>query len=175
MAQFFLQIGSCPVSSATVMEEERYAEALDTLVVACVDIAVLHKKSILLGRRSRYPYPDWWILGGRIFRGEFFEDSARRILRREGNLVIEDKARFRRIGLANFLWKERAQLPAENGSQQISITMLVKVDDGEVSQIEPDDEYTEFRWVPVRDIKDGEFHEYVKECAASVEYLDLEK
>ena len=113
MAQFFLQIGSCPVSSAMVMEEERYAEALDTLVVACVDIAVLHKKSILLGRRSRHPYPDWWILGGRMFRGEFFEDSARRILRREGNLVIEDKARFRRIGLANFLWKERDQLPAE--------------------------------------------------------------
>lgn len=173
--RFALQSGKCPVSSATLLEEEKYAEALDVLVIACVDIAVIHKGSILLGKRSRHPYPDWWILGGRMFRGEYFENSAKRILERESGILVEDETRFRKIGIANFLWEERAQEPAENGSQQISITMVVDVNDEEALQVRPNDEYSEFKWVPIIDAKKNGFHQYVKECVETVEFLNLGK
>lgn len=173
--RFILEIGECPVTPIPVMQEEKYAEALDALVVACVDIVLVHKGLILLGERSRHPHPDWWILGGRMFRGEYFEDTAQRILAAEGGITVKDKDRFRKIGVANFLWNERAQWPAGNGSQQISITTLLLLKEEEIELLTHNDEYNQFSWVSTETIKKGDFHQYVKECAEVVEYFSLEK
>ena len=56
-----------------------YLEFLRTMPVACVDVAVVDGGQVLLVRRAVAPAKgQWWLPGGRIFKGETMRDAARR-------------------------------------------------------------------------------------------------
>ncbi|MEK6883755.1 MAG: NUDIX domain-containing protein, partial [Nanoarchaeota archaeon] len=79
------------------LSEENYAMVLDNVVVTCVDICVINTKGqILLGKRTWYPMPNWWIIGGRMKPGESFNESASRNIKRELGLNISPD-RFERL------------------------------------------------------------------------------
>jgi len=70
------------------IEQKLYNDILNNIPIACVDIAVIVDGSILLVRRKDAPAKgEWWLPGGRIFKGETMKDAAKRKALEEVGLI----------------------------------------------------------------------------------------
>lgn len=133
-------------SHASYLSDDLYSIVLDNIVVTCVDCVILHQGKMLLGKRTREPQPDWWVIGGRMLPGESFIDAAIRNSHRELSIELT-AARFDYLGAYSFVWEKRAQPPVENGCHMVSVVMVVRISEEEVGEIQTNDEYNELRWV----------------------------
>ncbi len=155
-ARHFVEKGF--VSHAKFMDDELYAQALDSIVFACVDIAVINDKGeILLGKRSREHMPDWWIIGGRMKPGESFQEAASRNIQRELTITV-DQNRFNYLCTYSCAWAKRAQPPITNGSHAVSITMILQINADEIKPIRHNDEYTALKWVGLEKVARSEMY-----------------
>ncbi len=92
-------------------------------------------------------HPDWWVIGGRMRKGELIEQALRRNIQGELRLDIsEDRLRLI-IGYYNLIWDTRAQEPTTNGCHVFSITTAVQLTDEEKACMQLNEEYTESQWV----------------------------
>lgn len=128
------------------LPEEVYGEALDSLVVACVDVILIFNNQILIAKRKWQPQPDWWIIGGRMRKGELYEEAAQRNIYRELNLVIEPE-RLELFHFYNFIWDKRAQKPADNGCHTLSVVMLLRLTEAEAAALTLNEEYENAIWL----------------------------
>lgn len=139
-------------SHAKFMSEQAYGESLDSLVIACVDIAVINDLGeMLLGLRSREPLPDWYIIGGRMKPGESFKEAASRNIQRELGIEV-DATRFQYLCTCSYVWARRTQHPQNNGSHTVSIIMLLRIARDEISLLTPNDEYENIQWMKLEKI-----------------------
>ena len=61
-----------------------YRQILETMPIPCVDIAIVANGAVLLVRRKDAPaVGQWWLPGGRVFKGEMMRDAAIRKAREE--------------------------------------------------------------------------------------------
>ncbi len=64
--------------------QEDYNKILQTMPIACIDITVVSGGSVLLVKRKDAPAKgQWWVLGGRILKGEMMRDCAIRKTKEE--------------------------------------------------------------------------------------------
>jgi len=131
----------------TFMSDSAYAEALDSLVICCADAAVLHEGLWLIAKRAWEPLPDWWVIGGRMRKGELIEQALRRNLRRELRLDIPEDRLQSIIGYYSMIWDTRAQEPIENGCHLFSITAAIHLTAKEKARIQLNEEYADSQWV----------------------------
>jgi len=70
--------------------EEEYARIMGVLPILCVDVVVQNSKcEYLLIRRANEPLKDlWWIIGGRVLKGETLDQAAARKVREEVGLTV---------------------------------------------------------------------------------------
>ncbi|RAQ93940.1 NUDIX domain-containing protein [Thermogemmatispora tikiterensis] len=129
------------------LPEDIYAQALDALVICCVDAALLSRGHWLIARRVQEPHSDWWVIGGRMRKGELIEEALRRTLRREIQLDLPEERLRHIIGYYNLIWDTRAQEPVSNGCQLFSITVAVSLTEEEREQLALNEEYGEAQWV----------------------------
>jgi len=143
--QHFLEKGF--TSRASWLSDAEYAQVLDNFVIAAVDIVVINEKQeMLLGKRTRFPQKDWWVMGGRMKPGESFEETASRVVDQELGIAVGAE-RFRYLCTYSVVWAKRDQHPRENGVHTIVATMLLLLTRSEVSKIKLiPQEYEEFRW-----------------------------
>ena len=150
-----------------------YKHLVTKTVVVCVDILVLKvvwkdgKPTIhaLLGKRTRNPAPHYFIIGGRLWRGETFEEAAMRNLKRELGLKIKNRRRFQNLVTNNYLWDTSAQSKNE-GSHTVGITMVIMITDEEAATIVPNDEYADLKWLPLTKIAmDERYHPAIRDIA----------
>jgi ADP-ribose pyrophosphatase YjhB (NUDIX family) len=134
------------------MPETAYAQALDHLVLVCVDCIPLHAGRIMLSRRVRPPQPDWWINGGRMRKGETYGEAASRLMQREIGLSLEPR-RFQSLGFYSLIWDERAQPPCDNGCHVLSVTHNVELASHEVASISLNDEYDAAQWIQPAEVE----------------------
>lgn len=71
---------------------EEYREILEVLPILCVDIIAQNSRGeYLLIKRANEPKKDvWWVIGGRVLKGETLEQAAKRKVKEETNLDITD-------------------------------------------------------------------------------------
>ena len=63
---------------------ELYFRILDSVPIACVDIAVVARGGVLLVKRKDAPARgEWWVPGGRVLKGEMMRETAARKAREE--------------------------------------------------------------------------------------------
>jgi len=152
------------------LSDTDYAKALDSVVITCVDIIILCNSGMVLGKRIINPWPGYWIIGGRMIPGETFEEAASRNTKRELGLDI-DPSRFSYFGTYNFIWAKRQQKPKGHGSQNVAITMLLKISEEEWKNIKFDrKEYSSVeRFLPesIRKAKD-DVHPAIRRYAEEV-------
>lgn len=167
-------------SHMTLVDAATYSVILDTVVVACTDICVLDgENNILLGLRQRKPLDDvWWTMGGRMFPGESFGESAARKLIEEIGIRIAP-SRFQFLNLYSWLNGERAQSPQENGCHMIDIMMVVEVKTEEASSIQKNCEYFKLKWwklteVISRDLFISPLKDVVMDLSCFLEHRDEE-
>lgn len=154
----------------TFMSDSTYTEALDALVICCADAAILHQGLWLIARRVWEPLPDWWIIGGRMRKGELIEQALRRNLRRELYLDIPEDRLLNIIGYYNMIWDTRAQEPATNGCHLFSITTAVQLTDEEKACLQLNEEYADAQWVdPIHVIGNADqFHPCLVQVARDI-------
>ena len=70
---------------------------------------------------------------------------AARNISKELGLIISPK-RFSYLGTYSFAWARRRQYPEEHGIHDVSITMVLIVNEKEVLAIKPNEEYKEVKW-----------------------------
>lgn len=128
------------------LPEEVYTQALDSLVIACADIILTFNGQILIGKRRWQPQPDWWIIGGRMCKGELYEEAARRNIHRELGLVIALE-RLKLFNFYNFIWGKRAQNPIDNGCHMLSVVMLLHITEAEMRALTSNEEYETLTWI----------------------------
>jgi len=74
----------------TFIPEEEYARIMEVIPILCVDVAVRNAKGeYLLVRRANEPLKgQWWVIGGRVLKGETLEQAAVRKIREEVGLDV---------------------------------------------------------------------------------------
>ncbi|WP_075164452.1 NUDIX domain-containing protein [Ktedonobacter racemifer] len=152
------------------LPDSTYAAALDALVICCADAALLHQGMWLIAKRAWEPHPDWWVIGGRMRKGELVEQALRRNLRRELHLDIPE-ARLRNIiGYYSQIWDTRAWEPTTNGCHMFSITTAVNLTDEEKASVQLNEEYADSQWVnPLHVIENADhFHPCLVQIARDI-------
>jgi ADP-ribose pyrophosphatase YjhB (NUDIX family) len=152
------------------LSDAAYAEALDALVVCCADVAILHHGLWLIARRAWEPHPDWWVIGGRMRKGELIEQAVRRNVRRELHLDIPEVRLLNIIGYYNTMWDTRAQEPTTNGCHLFSIMTAVHLTADEKARIQLNEEYSDAQWVdPLQVIeRANQFHPCLVQMARDI-------
>lgn len=70
------------------ISQAEYNYILSVLPIACVDVAIVHKGCILLVRRNDKPVQgEWWLPGGRVYKGEMMKEAALRKAQQEVGLT----------------------------------------------------------------------------------------
>jgi len=123
-----------------------FSQALDHLVIACVDLVFTDQNHMLLAKRRTYPQKSWWVIGGRIIAGESPLQAAQRKTEQEAGLKISED-RYRYIGIYSTCFAHRQQAPQNRGLHSLNITYEVPIDKTEKAQICLDStEYDSWQW-----------------------------
>ena len=154
----------------TFMSDATYSEALDALVICCTDAVVLHQGLWLIAKRAWEPQPDWWVIGGRMRKGELIEQALQRNIRRELHLDIALDRLRSIIGYYNQIWDTRAQEPVKNGCHMFSIVTVIHLTSEEKANIQLNEEYTDYQWIdPSHVVEDADhFHPCLVQIAKDI-------
>lgn len=75
-----------------MIPKEQYTQIIEVLPILCVDIIIQNLQGeFLLIKRANEPLKDqWWVIGGRVLKGETLEKAAIRKVEEEVGLKITD-------------------------------------------------------------------------------------
>lgn len=134
---------------------ELYKQILENMPICCVDIVVSHEGKVLLIHRKEEPAKDkWWVVGGRILKGEKLVDAVKRKVREETGLNVEIK---KRVGTYELIFERENSLDARKGTHAIAIVYLVKLLEGQ--SIKLDETSLNYRWI---DNIEEDLDDYIK-------------
>jgi ADP-ribose pyrophosphatase YjhB (NUDIX family) len=144
----------------TFLPDSIYAAVLDALVICCADAAIVHQGLWLIAKRAWEPHPDWWVIGGRMRKGELIEQALQRNLRRELHLDLPEDRLRTIIGYYSQIWNTRAWEPTTNGCHVFSITSAVHLTNEEKERLQLNEEYVDAQWINPTDVIENakQFH-----------------
>ncbi len=121
------------------LTDEEYSRALQTIVIACVDILFIDEttRRIYLAERIAKPVDGMWWIGGRMRVNERREETAERCVLRETGIHL-DPARLVYIGALDFMCGSRQQEPQSMGCHTMSFLYYVKAQPGEMESVSLD-------------------------------------
>lgn len=75
-----------------MIPEDKYMQIIEVLPILCVDIIIKnYKGEHLLIQRAREPLKgQWWVIGGRVLKGETLKNAAIRKIKEETGLDLTD-------------------------------------------------------------------------------------
>lgn len=139
------------VDSDARLPIEVFSQALDHLVITCVDLVFTYEQQVLLAKRRTYPQKSWWVIGGRMIAGESPLQSAQRKAKEEAGLAIAT-GRFNFMGVYSTCFAHRQQAPQDRGLHSLNLTYAVALTDSEKQQLRLDPhEYQEWQWYSNRE------------------------
>ena len=115
---------------------EFYVDIHRSVPLCCVDLVVLYRGKLLFVKRANEPAKgEWWLIGGRVLRGETLVAAARRLLRSEAGLDIE---RVEKLGCDETFFDTD---PFGHGAGTHTINVVLKVTaTGDAVKLDPTSE-----------------------------------
>ncbi|MDM8524784.1 NUDIX hydrolase [Desulfococcaceae bacterium HSG8] len=142
-------------SCTKFIPEELYDAILMYMPIVCVDIAIMFQNTALLVRRKEPPAKDqWWLPGGRVFKGETMREAARRKAREEVGI---DCHVGEMIHTAETIFPDG---PRDIPVHSVNICFLATPISCRFSP-RPDEHHHEYKWT--ESVPAG-LHEYVEKC-----------
>ncbi len=138
----------------TIISEKEYKKILEHVPIACVDLVIAHKNKVLLVLRNKSPAKgNWWLVGGRVLKGESLEDAAARKALEEVGLKVSIE---RKIGFYDTIFEDGPFPDLKTGVHTINVCFLARCVDEE-PQIKIDKTSDHFKWI---DKIDSSLHSY---------------
>ena len=111
-----------------------YKKIIEVLPVLCVDIVISNPRGeYLLIKRAEQPLKgQWWVVGGRVHKGETMEEAAIRKVREEVSLEVESVSL---IGYYEEIFKKNP-FGCSSGLQTVSIVFSTSVDDTQTIKLD---------------------------------------
>ena len=130
-----------PKRNRVFIEQTLFEQIMDCLPIASVEAVIVQDDALLVMKRKNKPVMgEWWFPGGRIRRGESFEEALRREIKEETGL---DLVSFELLNVYCRVFAER---------HDITIAYLCHVKRGEVVL---DGEHSEYAFFPLDDMPVG--------------------
>ena len=148
--------------------DELFSAFLDAMPQVSVEIVLEHDGSVLLVRRTNEPAAgEWFWPGTRLYKGETFEHTVRRLASEELGLAVEIVGR---IGIYSHFW-ETATFPGVESTHTVNVVYHVRPADaaGGLDDLTLDDQHDGYRFV---DRIEPTFHEHVQRYVAESGVLD---
>jgi len=126
-----------------MIPNKMYNEILSNLPILCVDIIIMNNMGqYLLVKRANEPLKnEWWIVGGRVKKGETIKDAAIRKVWEELSLQIND---LEPIGIYEGFF-EKSNQNISGGVHTVSVVFVTKVHH-ESKQIDLDDQSLDWKY-----------------------------
>jgi ADP-ribose pyrophosphatase YjhB (NUDIX family) len=114
--------------SSVYVSDEVYAQAIEAFIVVCADTLIINRtnKTFYLAKRKAKPCANWYMIGGRMRRGEREAQAAQKNFNRETGLSLAEE-RFTFWGLRRFWWKDRQQEPQDKGVDTLNYNFIVEL------------------------------------------------
>lgn len=142
----------------TNIPTDLYHQIISNIPIACVDIAIMRDSSVLLVKRLDEPAKgQWWLPGGRVYKGEMMAQTAKRKALEEVGLDCE-------VGPLIYT-AETVFEDGPNGIPVHSINSCFLLKFIELSEkIHLDHHHSEVWWCNLRFAITQDFHPYVIKC-----------
>ena len=127
-----------------ILPEEIYKEVLRTMVVPCADVVLRNSRGeFLLIKRDREPMKgQWWLIGGRMQKGETIENCAKRKLREE--VGIREVRNIFPMGFYEEFF-EASHFEDTEGIHTISFVFLADIGDDKID-VQLDSQSSDYKW-----------------------------
>ena len=145
-----------------MLSPEAFKEVVRNTPLVSIDLVIENKEGeILLGWRNNLPAKGFWFVpGGRIQKGEHFEDAFKRIVKAETGIEyqLEDTI-F--LGIYEHIYPDENFAGEEGyGTHYIVIAYRIKLDT--IAEL-PKEQHTEYWWAQLDDLlDDANVHENTK-------------
>lgn len=75
-----------------IIPSKQYAQIVEVLPILCVDIIIqnAHDEYLLIKRKNEPRKEQWWVIGGRVRKGEAVEQAAIRKVKEEVGLKVNN-------------------------------------------------------------------------------------
>jgi len=106
---------------------EQYKQILDVLPILCVDVIITNScgEYILVKRKSEPLKDQWWVIGGRVLKGETMEQAVARKVKTEVGLTLRN---LRAIGYFEEVFPD-APFDVRSGLHTVSVVFTGEADD----------------------------------------------
>ena len=73
-----------------MIQSELYRDILEVLPILCIDLVIQNEDGeyLLIKRKNEPLKGEWWVIGGRVVKGETLEECARRKISEELSINI---------------------------------------------------------------------------------------
>lgn len=132
----FIEPGT-PKMEKVFLTDKVYSQALEAMVVVCADAVIVNKekKTFILANRISKPMQGWWVIGGRVMRGEDPLEAIKRKFKQETGLNIPTK-RFEFVTFIRHQWRNRQQKPQNKPVDDISYTFAIELNKKEIAKLQ---------------------------------------
>ncbi len=143
-----------------MIPEELYKEIHKNMPLICVDVILkTEDNGVLMIKRDKEPArSQWWIIGGRINKGETLEDCARRKVQEEIGLTLNGM-KLIKSGYETIF--ERDPFGHGEGTHSINTCYLAEISNEELAKIQLDQNHSGYKIF--HDVEDT-WHPYLKEA-----------
>ena len=119
--------------------------------IACIDVVIVKNNKILLCKRTNKPAQgEFWLPGGRVYKGETLAEAVSRKTLQETDLQTQ---KIKKIGIDETMFEDG---PFGSSTHTINVIYLVTTKKGEVIN---DLQHDEYLWA---DLKTKNLHPYVR-------------
>jgi len=82
------------------IEESLYKDIIRSIPILCVDVIIKIDEKFLLLKRTQQPLKgEWWVPGGRVKLSETIEDAAKRKLKEELSVSLDEYSKINLVGI----------------------------------------------------------------------------
>jgi len=110
-----------------MIPEKIYKQIMDLMPILCVDAVIKNTNGqyLLVKRKNKPLKGEWWLVGGRVNKGETIEDAISRKVMEELSLDINKSIP---IGYYEDFYKEN-YFDLDSGAHMISIIFMININD----------------------------------------------
>ncbi len=129
------------------LDNAEYERALRAFPIPCVDVIFINRarRFFYLAERVVEPARGWWWVGGRMYQGESYEETAIRKVRDETSVVLTPDRLIDLKSVARYFWSVRQQEPRDVGCDCIGFMYAAELTADELTRASAGLVNTEYR------------------------------